>query len=338
MNAPRRWALLGMIGVAVMALHAVFLIALGPGWFDPEALPAPAVLTLQVRSVPLAATVRLPVPPVAPPAAPRALTAVGEVRAVPRHDRPAGPPATSERVEPSVPDDALVLPPVNVAPAATVDAVVDIPVYATQLPPAGQWRYRLQRGLAVGEAELRWMPQSEARYELHLEGRVAGLTLLDWVSQGQLDAAGVAPDRFAVRRRGRDRQAANFQREAAKITFSGPTIELPLLPGAQDRLSWMIQLPAIVAAAPERFVAGTSVVLFVAGARGDADVWTFAVQGLESVGATLALKLVREPRRPYDTRAEVWLDPADHYLPLRAVQTPSGGGAALELMREKEPR
>ena len=182
------------------------------------------------------------------------------------------------------------------------------------------------------------MPQSGARYELHLEGRVAGLTLLDWVSQGQLDAAGVAPDRFAVRRRGRDRQAANFQREAAKITFSGPTIELPLLPGAQDRLSWMIQLPAIVAAAPERFVAGTSVVLFVAGARGDADVWTFAVQGLESVGPTLALKLVREPRRPYDTRAEVWLDPADHYLPLRAVQTPSGGGAALELMREKEPR
>jgi hypothetical protein len=211
---------------------------------------------------------------------------------------------------------------------------VDVPVYATRLPPAGRWRYRLQRGVVVGEAELEWAPLADAHYALRLQGRVAGVTLLDWASQGQLDAAGVAPERFAVRRRGRDRQAVNFQREAGKITFSGPTHELPLVPGVQDRLSWLLQLPAIVAAAPEQFTAGATVLLFVAGARGDGDVWDFVVQGVEALGDATALKLVREPRRLYDTRAEVWLDPADHFLPLRVVQTPAGGGAALELLRE----
>jgi len=215
-------------------------------------------------------------------------------------------------------------------------AAIDVPVYPTQLPPAGRWTYRLQRGPLVGSAELVWAPQADAHYALNLQGRVAALTLLDWASQGQLDAAGVAPERFAVRRRGRDTHAANFQREAGKITFSGPTHELPLLPGAQDRLSWMVQLAAIVAAAPQRFVAGTSIVLFVAGARGDADVWTFDVLGLEPLGERPALKLVREPRRLYGLRAEVWLDPAEHYLPRRALQIPTGGGPALELLREPQ--
>jgi hypothetical protein len=100
----------------------------------------------------------------------------------------------------------------------------------------------------------------------------------------------------------------------------------------------VLQLPAIVAAAPERFAAGATVLIFVAGARGDGDVWAFDVHGLETVGDTPALKLVREPRRLYDTRAEIWLDPVDHFLPLRLLQTPSGGGPALELVRDGEPR
>jgi hypothetical protein len=75
-------------------------------------------------------------------------------------------------------------------------------------------------------------------------------------------------------------------------------------------------------------------VLFVAGARGDADVRTFVLQGTERLGETQALKLVREPLRPHGIRAEVWLDPAAQYLPPRVVQTPSGRVAAPELQRE----
>jgi hypothetical protein len=172
----------------------------------------------------------------------------------------------------------------------------------------------------------------QQRYEMRLEGFIAGITVLDWVSVGLLDAAGIAPERFAIRRRGKDSQAANFQRDAAKITFSGPTHEVPLLPGVQDRLSWMLQLPAVIEAAPQRFGAGSSVVLMVIGARGGADVWTFNVIGADPVGDTAALKLVREARKPRDLRVEIWLDPARGHLPLRALMTQPEGGAPLELL------
>jgi hypothetical protein len=134
-----------------------------------------------------------------------------------------------------------------------------------------------------------------------------------------------------IRRRGRDSQAANFQRDARKITFSGPTHEVPLLPGVQDRLSWMLQVAAIVQAAPERFVAGSTLTLMVVGARGGADVWRFDVAGFEDSGGRRALNMVRQARRPHDTQVEIWLDAASAYLPLRALLTQPEGGAPLEL-------
>ena len=316
-----RWAVLGAIGALVFALHALALLFMGPLWLDPDDAPA-TVVRLQVRHVAPGAATEAPPPAIVDSIA--ALARASTRSAAPPH----GPPRAAE-----------VAPPVTTAEAAAelvaepVSSPVQVPAYPTQLAPAGRWHYRLQRGLMIGEAELDWAPAAAGGYALQLQGRVAGVTLIDWASRGQIDAAGIAPDRFAVRRRGRDSQAANFQREPGKITFSGPTHELPLLPGAQDRLSWMLQLPAIVAAAPERFGVGASIQLFVAGARGGGDIWTFVVQGLDSIGPTPALKLVREPRQLYDTRVEVWLDPSEHFMPLRTVQTPSGGGAATELLR-----
>jgi hypothetical protein len=48
-----------------------------------------------------------------------------------------------------------------------------------------------------------------------------------------------------------------------------------------------------------------------------------------------ALKLVREPTQPYDTRAEVWTDPAAHHLPLRLRLT--NGAHVMELMLAPAP-
>jgi hypothetical protein len=322
-----------LLGVAVLALHAILLRMFGLAWSDTENPPLMAVQSMRGRTVVVAPSVLPPAPeipetqPPAPPTTARSLL----------RTRPAQ--ATSTvRGGPPVVAPAVAVDPVAETPPVAVATLIEVPVYATRLPPPGRWNYRLQRGLAVGEAELRWSALADSQYELQLEGSVAGTTMLDWVSRGQIDAAGIAPERFALRRRGRDRLAVNFQREASKITFSGPTHELPLLPGAQDRLSWMLQLPAIVAAAPAQFSSGATVLLFVAGARGDGDVWAFAVQGIEMLGSTPALKLVREPRKLYDTRVEIWLDPADFYMPFRAVQTPTGGGSALELLRDHEAR
>ena len=78
---------------------------------------------------------------------------------------------------------------------------------------------------------------------------------------------------------GREQRAVNFQHEAGRITFSGPQLQLPLLPGAQDRLSWMLQLPAVLEAEPALRVPGSEVLIFVAGTRGDGQVWTFTRAG-----------------------------------------------------------
>jgi len=212
---------------------------------------------------------------------------------------------------------------------------IEVPVYETRLSAAGSWSYLLQRGVASGEARLSWEPDAQQRYSMRLEGWIAGVSVLDWKSTGALDHAGIAPERFAIRRRGKDSQAANFQRDAGKITFSGPTHELALLPGVQDRLSWMLQLPAVIEAAPQRFGPGSNVVLMVIGARGGADVWTFAVVATEPLDGLATLKLVREALKPHDVRVEVWLDPARAHLPVRALLSQATGGAPLQLTLQK---
>ncbi len=341
-SASRRWPFFVLAGLVVLALHGLLLMSLGPAWIDPEE-PAAAVPTLNVRSV----TVPAPASPTAVEAAPAPRVAAPprpapKVARLPPPPKPAAsavtaptpPPAPAVAVaETALPAEAPASSPPSEPPAAPA---IDVPVYATRLPPPGTWRYQLTRGIASGDAQLSWQPTDQQRYQMRLEGFIAGITVLDWVSTGGLDGAGIAPDRFVIRRRGKDSQAANFQRDTGKISFSGPTHELPLIAGVQDRLTWMLQLPAVIEAAPQRFGAGQSVVLMVIGARGGADVWTFNVIGTERVGEIVALKLVREARKPRDVQVDVWLDPARGHIPVRALLTQPEGGAPLELQLQTE--
>jgi hypothetical protein len=335
-SASRRWLFFVLAGVAVLVLHGALLVALAPSWIDPEE-PFAAAPTLNVRSVVVPAPALPAVVEAAPPPRVAAAQPARKVARPPTLPTPAASavPLPAPPPQPVATVAEATSPPEPSASAAASEPppapAIDVPVYATRLPPPGAWRYQLTRGIASGDAVLSWSPNEQQRYELKLEGFVAGISVLDWVSNGAIDNAGIAPDRFVIRRRGRDSQAANFQRDAGKITFSGPTYELPLIAGVQDRLSWMLQLPAVIEAAPQRFGAGTSVVLMVIGARGGADVWTFKVIGAEPVGDVAALKLVREARKPRDVQAEVWLDPARGHIPLRAVLSQPDGGTPLEL-------
>ncbi len=221
------------------------------------------------------------------------------------------------------------------APAVAVAAEPDdLPVYRTRIPPAMTLNYEMHRGAWSGTGELQWRPTASG-YQARLEGRIAGFSILTWVSQGGFDAAGLAPVRYTDRRRGKGEQAANFQREAGKISFSGPSTEYPLLQGAQDRMRWIIHIAAIASADPKRLASGSRLTMYVVGARGDAEAWAFLVQGSEEVvtgnSTVRATKLLREPRKPHDTRVEVWLAPSLHYLPVRARLT-NEGAPALELV------
>lgn len=331
----RRWKVLALLGALAVLLHAGALSGLDWAWPQHE-LPGPLAAAMQVRAlaqsppagvaaspvevpaqvaalplavVPEPRTVARPAPA---PAAPRPVLAVVEV--------PGAAPAVEQEPTPAV------LLAVAAAPAKAASDVVPasteepIPVYRTRLPPAATLRYLMKRGSLQGNGEMLWRPQAD-RYELTLEGHLAGLTLLTQVSEGGLDTTGIAPRRFTDKRIRRPMTAANFQRDAGKITYSGPQTEYPLHAGAQDRLSWMIQLAGIVEADPSLGVAGAKVVMFVSGTHGDAGVWAFRCSGPEAAtgaGGVAAIHFTREPRMPYDTTVEVWLDPKRHHLPVHA--------------------
>ncbi|MBL8308726.1 MAG: DUF3108 domain-containing protein [Rubrivivax sp.] len=300
LSLRRRHVAVPALALGVALLHLWLLSDLAwPG----AGGKAPPPRVLQVRQIvqPAAAPALAAAP--APPAR-RAPTRAAE-------GPPTEAPAVGDAGTPSEP------------PAAATDTEppggTPVPVYATRLPPAATLQYTVMRegGLRSGlQAELRWRPADDGRYTLTM-----GLAATGWASVGAVDDHGLAPERQVETRRGREVRAANFQRDAGRITFSGPQIEYPLLPGAQDRISWLLQLAAVLEAAPELAGRGREVVLFVAGPRGDGRPWTFVSQGAESVelagGAVEGVRLHREPAGPFDTRVDVWLDPARHHLPVR---------------------
>jgi hypothetical protein len=352
----RRGRGLALLVLAVLLAHAALLGGIGAVGPETGAAAPPPI---QLRAVLVDASLPLMVDtPVAAPPAPVA----APVRPRPRAVRTAAPaevpmarpaePAASQpeevaaaeaAPEHATPVVAVEQPrePASAAAAAESSASdAELPTYRTRPPPPATLVYDLQRGRLAGSGELRWSPTADD-YELALEGSIVGLNLLTQVSRGAFDAAGLAPQRFTDRRARRPAQAASFDRTNGRVTFSGPSFELPLRPGVQDRLSWMIQLAAIAAADAQWLAPGAKLTLQVVGARGDAALWVFRCVGAEpldtAAGAVEAVRFVREPRGPYDTGVEVWLDPARHHLPVRATIRNGGEGEALEL-RLREAR
>lgn len=314
-----------MLAAAVIVLHLWLL----DGLQRPPATAAADGLAraMQVRQLP-----DMPPPaaaeaaaPIVPPAGPRRVPRPGSPPLAHPQEQ-AGSHADESPQRPTAPEPAGPAPAVADASqaAAAGPRAVAVPVYATRLPPTTTLHYATRRGAATGSAELRWQAPAEpgGAYSLSLRQESAAGPASVWASVGAVDADGVAPERFSQFRKGRELRAANFQREHGRISFSGPTSEFALAPGAQDRVSWIVQLAAVLAANPPLARDGAEILMFVAGTQGDAEVWTFVVRGTEAValagGDTVpGLRLDREPARLYDTRVNVWLDPLRSYLPLR---------------------
>ena len=222
------------------------------------------------------------------------------------------------------------------------------PLYAARPPAAATLRYALHYYGRSGEAVLSWRP-SGAAYSLQLQGLPVPLAdgpvaprlpsrpdghrpLIEQASQGQLDPNGLAPDRFTDRRGGRGQRAANFRRELGRIEFSGPSTVQPAWPGAQDRLSWWVQLPAIVAAAAS---VPAQVRLFVVDARGRGELWRFDYLGLAAGPAGSGRVAVQhwqhEPAQAESQRVELWLDPSQGHWPVRLRLTTLRTGERFEL-------
>ncbi len=331
---------------AVLWLHGLLIGRLLPGRapqgrVGAAALQRHAGSTLQVRTL------------VAAPALSGAVAPTGGAARVDRAPAPS---------EPSAPSTLFPLPAgptrpapaqAAVAPDAPIDAAVEDlaaraaesaiegeppPVYPTRLPAPTRLSYQLRYGAQTGQAVLAWQHDGQ-RYVLQLAGRGgAAVPLIEQLSQGGFDAAGLAPDRFTDRRRGRGQRAANFRRDIGRISFSGPQVDYPAWPGAQDRLSWLAQMVAIQAGAAQPL---TVVKVFVVDARGGAELWRFEPRGEAEVdtllGRTTTRHWLREPERPEGQRVEVWLDPGRGHWPVQIRYTSLRSGAVSELLLAAEP-
>jgi hypothetical protein len=90
----------------------------------------------------------------------------------------------------------------------------------------------------------------------------------------------------------------------------------------------MLQLGAMIAGAPSRFPAGTVISIPTASTR-EAEPWQFTVEGPDEVelpgGKLPAIKLIRNPRREFDQKVELWLATGMDYVPVRLRLTQANG-------------
>ena len=280
----------------------------------------------------------------------QALAGTDDPPAEPQEDGTAPPHLSSDGAAPTnAPPPATVLASaVSIKPsAASPEAAAPAPTPAASLPPVkllppARLDFEVT-GKAKGfgynaGAELVWQHDGSS-YSAHQEIKVFLLGSRSQDSVGSITEHGLQPRRFGDR--ARSERAAHFDFAAGRVTFSANTPAAPIEPGAQDRLSVFLQLGGMLAAAPERYPAGTQIAMTTIGARA-ADVWTFTVEGEQSldlpIGQLTAVQLQRLPRREYDQKAQVWLAPSLGYLPVRIRLTEANGDfAELNLQSREAP-
>jgi len=210
-------------------------------------------------------------------------------------------------------------PPIEVAQATSSYAV---PHYATVMAEPTELVLQVERAGLWGTGKLHWH-HHQGQYELHVQADFDKEnstektrkkdTTLDWHSQGQIDGLGIAPQRYVSKGKGRQAQAANFQPENGLVSFSGTTASQAWVAASQDRLTWLLQLGAVLNGSPDQRKVGSQTVLWVVGTRGEADAWEFELQSYSPVQAYL----VRKAKRLYDAEVQVWLNPQRQHLPMR---------------------
>jgi hypothetical protein len=257
-------------------------------------------------------------------ASPRARAVLALVEQAPRGTdaRPAARPA---RVIPAV--GAVRVASSAKTPSASTTA--PSPNLAFAVPKSVLLHYQVTahtRGLVLNaQGQLHWR-QDGNEYEAKLELLGGLFPKRTQESTGRITAEGLAPQRFSDK--ARSEEAAHFQRDEGKVSFSSNRPDAPLMPGAQDRLSVMLQLGAMIAGNPKNFEPGATISIQTASTR-DAEVWQFTVEGEEALqlpgGELRALKLIRNPRKEFDQKIELWLAPGMDYVPVRLRLTQPNG-------------
>lgn len=317
-----RWRRLLWPGLLALAIHLLVLLFVRP---QPAPLEEPSILRPLIYNAPpaaqpLASAQRPPVRRARPRPPPPLLPALPVAAPEP------APPAAAPQA-PAAPEVAAAAPP----PQPAVPPPAPEPPAPPQATPPGSLRllYALEGELSRlayhASGELLWKHDGQ-HYEARLEIGAFLLGSRVHSSRGRLTPAGLQPLRFIDRVRS-DR-SAEFDYDKQEIRFSEGPEPVPLPAQAQDQLSVFVQLGSLIGAAPQRYPAGTELALPAVGVYGP-ETWRFVVGPQEQLslpgGEQAGLKLTREPARPDEPRAEIWLAPALGWLPARIrLSQPNG--------------
>ena len=339
MHLQRKHAVLLVAGVLLMHL---WVLAGMPLWFSPDSgkpLRTQALITRQIEvAAPRAPQVPKPLRPQPTKQTP-----------APASDAPAEP---GESAKPLKFDDFGQDLTASVSLPARSASGVDLPPYkragsegltdvsAFKAPDSAFLKYQVQ-GQVKGfnywaSAELNWH-QDGKDYDARLEVSALFLGSRVQTSKGTLGSEGLMPTRFSDKTR--SELAAHFQRDKGIISFSANSPDAPLLKGAQDRLSVLLQLSSLLAADVTRFPTGT-MLSFQTVSQREAEVWQFLVEKEEMLqlpfGDISAIKLNRKPRREFDQHIEIWFAPTLGYLPVRLRITNANGDFVDQLLSKAE--
>ena len=354
------WRTTLVVAFAVLLVH-LWLLSSSSLWLTPSAeqtLQTKAFVTRQIQLPPTPSTPAPAKPLSAPKAKPQAkaedvtptsAATPADTNATNASDAPQGNQGNSNLA--SIGNQDLVSP---IALPARVASGVDMPPYprfasdgvpageasAFKIPASALLKYQvvgMSKQLNYSAwAEFSWQ-QDGQRYDSKLEVGAFLLGSRSQTSQGTLGAEGLMPQRFGDKYR--SEVASHFQRDKGVISFSTNAPEVPLLKGAQDRLSVVMQIAALLSAEPERYPVGTMLSFQTAATR-DAEVWLFLVEKFENLqlpyGDVPTIKINRKPRKEFDQTIELWFAPSIDYLPVRLRVTNANGDFVDQQLRKVE--
>ena len=361
-NAPMRlpsWRTTCLIACAVLLMH-VWLLASSNLWLTPSAeqtLQTKAFVTRQIQ-LPPAQSAASPAKPKSTPAQkqqakvedtppPNASTSA-DTNLTPTSEATQGNSNTSISSIGSQDIAAAVVLPARVAsgvdmppyPRFAGDGVPANEASAFKIPAPVFLKYQVlgmskQMNYSAW-AEFSWQHDGQ-RYDSKLEVGAFLLGSRSQTSQGTLGAEGLMPQRFGDKFR--TEVASHFQRDKGVVSFSNNAPEVPMLKGAQDRLSVVMQIAALLSAEPDRYPVGT-MLSFQTVATRDAEVWLFLVEKAETLqlpyGDVPTIKINRKPRKEFDQTIELWFAPSIDYLPVRLRVTNANGDFVDQQLRKVE--
>jgi hypothetical protein len=310
----------------------------------PEHEPLRAVLMPPISTPPAAAAPATPAPAAPKPRVIRREPLLPAV-ATPFVPESVEPPQQVTATEGSAPK-----PPVPVVPAPPEPAPAPLPAPtppATTPPRPARLDYTVvsqnvkESNPIYGKGTITWAI-ANGRYSADLTAAaelfVFRFDVLSSHSEGIVGAGGLAPDRYTESPRRKSMVATNFNRDARQsITFSASSASVPLVAGAQDRLSVLFQIGALLVADPAKATADRSIEIPVAGVRGDVEAWRFEFRGSEPIetgaGTLSTTHLQRAPRPGTNDRTiDVWVAQSDGGYPARVLYTePSGNSVMMTL-------